>query len=362
MSVTTQSAGEARALLEDRLKHRQLVMLPIDGDTAAPTTGVQGRQPGTSTAPAELAELISSIASVGLLQPILVEDLGGRHRVVAGERRLRAMRWGRAHLADNPHFREAPALVVPGPLSEEECRAWQLVENLARDDLQPAELGHALMLERSAVLAERLTEAGVTVPAEVWAVEDPVRRWSVLDRVRRDAGAHGLGAPWDVVLSRVGIQLGTDKARQIVRAFATLPREVSTEMDAAGVALATRLEYLRLDRGRRDAAEAIWAAVRARGAPRLLRGAVQAALDDPRLDAEEAVQAAGELQQAADEARRRANSAADDDAPTVEESVVAGCVEAMDRLLEQLRGGAVVAGYTGGTIVLHARELVRRLQ
>ena len=369
MSSMVRSVKEAKKLLGGKLQQRRFEMLPIDGTATAPTTEVQGRQPGTSTAPADLVGLVSSISSVGLLQPILVEDLDGRHRVVAGERRLRAMRWGRTHLPDNPHFLTAAAVVVPGPLDEAQRRSWQLVENLARDDLQPAELGAALLLERAAVLAERLTEAGHEVPDEVWAAEDPVRRWQLLDKFRTSVGEHSLGAPWDETLGRVGIQLSMDKAKQVVRAFTTLPREVSAEMDEAKVALSTRLEYLRLDRGRHDAAQAIWAAVKAQTNPRLLLGAVRASEQDPTLTAEEAVEFAAMTHAAADQARQVANQPAavvpdgemcsDDD--LVDEMITATCEEAMVALLNELRIGRRITGYAAGTVILHSRELTGRL-
>lgn len=366
MSSLVRSVKEAKELLGGKLKQRRFEMLPIDGAATAPTTGVQGRQPGVSTAPTDLVELISSIASVGLLQPILVEDIDGHHRVVAGERRLRAMRWGRTHLPDNPHFLTAAAVVVPGPLDEAQRRSWQLVENLAREDLQPAELGAALVLERVAVLAERLTEAGHVIPDEVWIAEDPVRRWELLDKYRTHVGEHSLGAPWDETLGRVGVQLSMDKARQVVRAFSTLPREISAEMDEAKVALATRLEYLRLDRGRRDAAEAIWAAVKARKNPRLLLGALRASEADSSLSAADAVEFADASQRAADRARQVANqtpavAGEGDGLGVVDETTTQACEDAMAVLLRELRSGKRVQGYLAGTIVLHARELIARL-
>jgi ParB family chromosome partitioning protein len=194
---------------------------------------------------------------------VLVEELpDGERRVVAGERRLRAARWGATNHPDNPHFSTIPVVVCPGPLSDEERRTWQLVENLAREDLQPGELAAALMYERSAVLVAKLLTAGVAIPAATAALEDPVARFRALDRLRVDAGLHHLGAPWSEVLRRLGIQMREEKARQMVRAFATLPEELSAQMDAAKVALATRLEYLRLERGgRADAAAQVWAAI-----------------------------------------------------------------------------------------------------
>ena len=52
-----------------------------------------------------LAELAASIRQVGVLQPILVTEIDGRYRIIAGERRWRASR-----LAE---LEEIPAIVRP---------------------------------------------------------------------------------------------------------------------------------------------------------------------------------------------------------------------------------------------------------
>lgn len=357
-----------RLALSERLRARRFELLPVDADVAAPTTSPQARDPGDSTAPADLVELISSIASVGLLQPLLVEHVEGRHRLVAGERRLRALRWGRVHLPDHPNFWSAPAVVCPGPLTEEERRVWQLVENLAREDLQPGELAAALLYERCAVLAAHLAGGGHDIPQAIVAVEDPVRRWAMLDRHRRDVGAHHLGAPWEMVLSRIGVQLSADKAKAVVRAFRALPRELSWEMDAHGVALASRLEFLRLERGRHDAADAIWAAVRTRDAARLLTGAVHAVLADPDLDAEGAIAVAEAVHADANVARSTALAAAgdlppaDDGGDAVGDDLVESVVEAIGDVLIALRRGGRLAGFAAGTLRLQLRELAAFLE
>jgi ParB family chromosome partitioning protein len=290
-----------------RLRHRRFELLPPVGPGAL-FSEVQGRTPGESTAPADLVELISSIASVGVLQPVLVEDLGERgRRLVAGERRVRAVLWGVANHPENPHFQTIPAVVCPGPLTEGERRTWQLVENLAREDLQPGELAAALLFERCAVLVSKLADAGVGVPADVDGLDDPVERFRALDRLRVEAGCHAVGAPWPEVLRRLGIQMREEKAKALVRAFSAMPAELSAEMDAAGVALATRLEYLRLGRGgRADAAAELWAAVRRHDRPELLHAVVRERLEDPDVDADDAVARAVAMREAADEARARA--------------------------------------------------------
>ena len=100
----------------ERLRQRRFELLPLTGPAAA-FTEVQGRAPGGSTSFEGLGELISSIASVGVLQPVLVEEMpGGRaHRLVSGERRLRACRRGAVLDPENPHFQAIPAVICPGP-------------------------------------------------------------------------------------------------------------------------------------------------------------------------------------------------------------------------------------------------------
>ncbi len=83
---------------------------------------------------AALEELAASIASRGVIQPIIVRPKGaGRYQLVAGERRWRAAQRARLH--------EIPALVRD--LSEREVMALALIENLQREDLNPVEEARA---------------------------------------------------------------------------------------------------------------------------------------------------------------------------------------------------------------------------
>lgn len=360
MGRTSSSVALARRLAgSERLRQRRFELLPLSGP-GAPFAEVQGRQPGDSTAPSGLADLISSIASVGVLQPVLVEELPeGTLRLVSGERRLRAAAWGAVHLADNPHFVAIPAVICPGPLSEEERRVWQLVENLAREDLRPGELAAALLYERCAVLTSKLLAAGVPVPREVVGLDDPVERFRALDRLRVREEHHRLGAPWDEVLRRLGIQISEDRAKQLARAFAALPAELSAEMDAAGIALATRLDFIRLDRGREAAARELWKAVKAKGRPDLLSAAVRTCLERPGVDPQSAVIAADALHRAADEARARRQRTGEDRSRLAESAAEA--LAALRRLLADLREGATVSTYDAGSLRLCAEELLELL-
>lgn len=95
------------------------------------------RQPRRTFDEAALVELSESIASRGVLQPIVVTaQPGGEYELVAGERRLRA-----ARLAG---LQEIPAMV-------READDWErldlaLAENVARVDLNPIEEARACAL------------------------------------------------------------------------------------------------------------------------------------------------------------------------------------------------------------------------
>ncbi|MFC8944127.1 ParB/RepB/Spo0J family partition protein [Streptomyces rochei] len=285
--------GLAEALeSSEQLRQRRFEMLPMRGSVY---TDVQGRGPGPSTSPEGLADLITSISTVGVLHPVLVEELPGpdnhiQRRLVIGERRYRACRWGAVNQPDNPRFDKLPAVICPGPLSDEDRRTWQLVENLAREDLQPGELAKALLLERSAILRAQLDNAGIEVSEDVQRLEDPVARFEALERLRgSDAN---LAAPWNLVLRRLGLQITPRRAREVVAAFRTLPRELSADMDQHQVALAARTNLARLSRGRREAAAELWQAVKRLGRTDLLSAATRAQATNPDMPADTAASAA----------------------------------------------------------------------
>jgi ParB family chromosome partitioning protein len=82
-----------------------------------------------------LTALADSIASTGLIQPVVVRDLGdGDYELIAGERRWRA-----AQIAG---LAELPAVVRDA--DERERLEVGLVENLVRQDLDPMETAQAL--------------------------------------------------------------------------------------------------------------------------------------------------------------------------------------------------------------------------
>ena len=113
--------------------------LPIDAIEPNP------RQPREDFDAEALAELVTSIREVGVLQPVVVRDAGGgRYQLVMGERRWRASR-------------EAGLDVLPAIIRETPDDALlrdALLENLHRQQLNP--------LEEAAAYQQLLAEFGAT--------------------------------------------------------------------------------------------------------------------------------------------------------------------------------------------------------
>lgn len=99
----------------------------------------------------KLAGLADSIKQHGVIQPIIVKDMGGGYyQIIAGERRWRASR-----LAG---LKEIPAIVR----SYDELTTMQvaLIENLQREDLNPIEeaQSYKALLENFALTQEQVSE------------------------------------------------------------------------------------------------------------------------------------------------------------------------------------------------------------
>ncbi|MEO6497215.1 MAG: ParB/RepB/Spo0J family partition protein [Solirubrobacteraceae bacterium] len=109
-------------------EHEDLRRVPVDLIVANP------RQPRTSFDNETLQALAESVRERGILQPVLVRPVaGGRYELIAGERRWRA-----AQLAD---LDEVPALVRDH--DDAEALEIALIENMAREDLNPVEEARA---------------------------------------------------------------------------------------------------------------------------------------------------------------------------------------------------------------------------
>lgn len=103
------------------------VLIDVDPELVEPNP----EQPRRDFDPESLTSLGESIRTHGLLHPIVVEAAGPVYRLVAGERRLRAVK-----LAGLPLIQ---AIVRPAAETARQSLETALTENLARADLSPME-------------------------------------------------------------------------------------------------------------------------------------------------------------------------------------------------------------------------------
>lgn len=116
-------------------------------------------QPRTRFDQAALQELAASIKNYGVIQPILVTELGdGKYELIAGERRMRA-----SMLAG---LSTIPCIVKS--FTESDRAEIALIENLQREDLNPVEEAKAYraLMDKSGMTQEELAnKLGKSRPA-----------------------------------------------------------------------------------------------------------------------------------------------------------------------------------------------------
>lgn len=91
-----------------------------------------GRNPRKYFDPVKMAEMVESVRTQGIIQPVLVRPVDdGRYELVAGGRRVRAAR--------EAHGEDYAMPVVIREMDEFEARSLALIENIQRDDMAPSE-------------------------------------------------------------------------------------------------------------------------------------------------------------------------------------------------------------------------------
>lgn len=108
-------------------------------------------QPRRQFDEAAIADLVESVRSKGVLQPILVRPFQGAYEIIAGERRWRAAQRAQLH--------EVPVIIRE--LSDKEALEVALVENLQRQDLTALEEadGYRRLVEEFDHTQEELAKA-----------------------------------------------------------------------------------------------------------------------------------------------------------------------------------------------------------
>jgi ParB family transcriptional regulator, chromosome partitioning protein len=238
------------------------------------------RQPRSSVDDEGVRELADSITEHGVLQPVLVRPLtGSGYELIAGERRWRA-----ARLAG---LESVPALVRASDGAEQLELA--LIENMAREDLNPVEEAHAcaalveeLGLTKEAV-GRRVGRSRVAISNLIRLLELPADVLAMLEREELSEG-HGRA-----LLQAAGAQAQRSLAREArdkglsvretetrARALQSGPRSVAEKRSRADAADA--------EAARRDAEDALAAALRCDVQIRFARSGVRAEIPFEDLD------------------------------------------------------------------------------
>jgi ParB family chromosome partitioning protein len=135
-SASSPAAPAGRSTVE-RARYQGVERLKGGNEIAVERLTRDPSQPREIFDEAALQELVESIESLGVLQPIRVrwdEELG-MYTIIAGERRFRAARMA--------GLKTVPCVVQEGELTESQRLVEQLAENIIRADLQPVEQAKA---------------------------------------------------------------------------------------------------------------------------------------------------------------------------------------------------------------------------
>lgn len=173
---------------------------------------------------AALKELSDSIKNVGILQPILVCEMNGRYRIIAGERRWRA-----ARLAE---LTEIPAIVRQMDVIERMEAA--LVENLQREDLNPIEEATAVraLMEECGLTQEAAAERlGRSRPA----LANLLRLLSLPESVKTLVETGALSAGHARVLAGLDDQALIERlaAQAVAEGWSVRQMELNAQLEAA---------------------------------------------------------------------------------------------------------------------------------
>lgn len=181
-------------------------------------------QPRRAFDPAQLEALAESIRAQGVVQPIIVREVGeSAYEIVAGERRWRASKL-------------AGLAVIPAVVRKMEDRtamAVALVENIQRADLNP--------LEEAEALRRLIDECGLTHEQAAEAVGKSRAAISNLLRlIDLDPGVQALVRSGALTLGHAKVLLGASPSKQAELARQVIERDLTVRQTEALLAASLR--------------------------------------------------------------------------------------------------------------------------
>ena len=165
------------ALIPDAPEPTRQGPVEVDIDLLAPNE----KQPRVQMDDSRLGELAQSIKENGVIQPILVQKIGGLYRIIAGERRWRA--------AQRAGLLKVPVVVRDVPIEDErQLLQLALIENVQRENLNA--------IDEAAAYQRLADEFGLThdqiaaaVGKDRSSVANYVRLLKLADEVRAEVAA-----------------------------------------------------------------------------------------------------------------------------------------------------------------------------
>ncbi|MBF0274850.1 MAG: ParB/RepB/Spo0J family partition protein [Nitrospinae bacterium] len=138
--------GGISALIEDFSTNTENNILFLEVDRVIPNPN----QPRKAIKEEPLQELVNSIKTKGIIQPILVQRSGDNYLIIAGERRWQAAK--KAKLEKVP--------VVVKDVTDVEAYELALIENIQRENLNPVEeaFGYKQLIDQFELTQEELSK------------------------------------------------------------------------------------------------------------------------------------------------------------------------------------------------------------
>ena len=120
-ALIRKNEARAAAAAENAIDESKVLLVKVEEIEPSPF------QPRRVFIDEQISELADSIRERGLVQPLVVRKVNGKFELIAGERRLRAMK----------KLGKPEAKVVMMEATDREVAELALIENLQREDLTP---------------------------------------------------------------------------------------------------------------------------------------------------------------------------------------------------------------------------------
>lgn len=195
-----------------------------------------------------LSDLAESIRVHGIIQPLTVRRLAsGYYQIIAGERRWRA--------AKAAGLREVPAVIIEA--DDRKVMELGLIENLQREDLNPAEeaRGYRTLMEEYGLTQEQVarqmgkSRPAVTNTLRLLALPDEVMKLVEEDALSAGHARAILGAPTAALQKEAAARVVKDQlsVRQTEALVKSLQKEKKEQPKAQGPDLSLYLGELEKD-------------------------------------------------------------------------------------------------------------------